>query len=37
LSYLCPCCSFFLAKQTYNIGVKPYGSSPIFTEILTGQ
>jgi hypothetical protein len=28
---------FFLTKQTYNIGAKPYGGSPFFTEILTGQ
>jgi len=28
---------FLLAKQTYNIGAKLYGSSPLFTEILSGQ
>jgi len=28
---------FFVAKQTYNMGAKPYGSSPIFIEILSGQ
>jgi len=27
----------FLAKQIYNIGAKPCGSSPFFTEILTSQ
>jgi hypothetical protein len=27
----------FLAKQNYNIGAKPCGGSPFFTEILTGQ